>query len=331
VLVVVTASRFVQGAWIMMVAIPLIALSFAAVNKHYREISVQLRKPDGRPERVTNTHVLIPVARVDEATLRAVGYAKMIRPLSLRAVHVASPDDPEAAELAALWNEWAMGCPLEIVPRSEMIRGIRDAIRAIEAAPGEMRTVVVPEQLRGRGWLQFLRRRRGLLLKATLLFERNLVVTDVPVVESQHRRPIGTRPPAPVRNEVVVLVSAVHNASLSAVAYAAGLRPTGIRAVTFAVDEEDTEKLMEDWTRQPFDVPLEILDSPYREVRKPLIRLVRELKAEAPGTVVTVVLPEFVVRKRWHQFLHNQTALSIKAGLLFEQNTVVTSVPFHLE
>jgi hypothetical protein len=128
----------------------------------------------------------------------------------------------------------------------------------------------------------------------------------------------------------VVLVSNVHNASLRAVAYAVGLRPAGIRAVTFAVDEADTERITEEWSRQPFDVTLEILDSPYREVRRPLVRLVTELRAESPGTVVTVVIPEFVVRRWWHQFLHNQTALAIKARLLFEPDVVVTSVPFHL-
>ncbi|HEX9697722.1 MAG TPA: APC family permease [Actinomycetota bacterium] len=330
VLVVVAFTKFAHGAWIVITAIPIFVAGFKAVHRHYTDVTRQLRVPTERPEAAIATHVLIPVARMDEATLRAVGYAKMIRPLSLRAVHIAPPDDPGAEELVELWNEWSMGFPLEVISRSDMIRGVRDAVRGVPLEDGKVMTVIVPERLRSGGWLQFLRRRRGLLLKAALLFERAVVVTDVPVVESAHRRPLGTRPPAPARNEAVVLVSAVHNASLRAVAYATGLRPTGIRAVTFAVDAEDTEQLMEDWTRQPFDVPLEILDSPYRQVRKPLIRLIRELKAEAPGTVVTVVLPEFVVRKRWHQFLHNQSALAIKARLLFEPDVVVTSVPFHL-
>lgn len=191
-------------------------------------------------------------------------------------------------------------------------------------------TVLLPERLRNRSWIQFVRARRGLLLKAAMLFERDVVVTDVPHLDSGHRKPVGTRPPAPARNEAVVLVSSVHNASLRAVSYAMGLRPTDIQAVTFAVDEKDTAEIMEEWSRQPFEVPLEILDSPYREVRKPLIKLIRRLRDQAPGTVVTVVLPEFVVRRWWHQFLHNQTALAIKARLLFERDVVVTSVPFHL-
>jgi hypothetical protein len=66
-------------------------------------------------------------------------------------------------------------------------------------------------------------------------------------------------------------------------------------------------------------------------VTRPLLRLIRQIRATAPGCVVTVIIPEFVVKKWWHQFLHNQTALAIKAALLFEPGVVLTSVPFHLE
>ncbi|HEX9697719.1 MAG TPA: APC family permease [Actinomycetota bacterium] len=330
VLVVVAITKFTHGAWIVIAASGLLVLSFRAIHRHYTDVSTRLRRESERPERPMPAHVVIPVARIDEATLRAIGYAKMIRPVSIRAVHVADEGDVESDLLPNTWAEWNMGFELEVLRGTSLVAGVRDAIRRTEVTANETRMVLIPERLRNRGWLQFLRSRRGLLLKTRLLFEPNLVVTDVPMVESPHRRPTGSRPLAPVRNEAVVLVSAVHNASLRAVSYAVGLRPTDIRAVTFAVDEEDTQQLTEDWTRQPFDVPLEILDSPYREVRKPLVRLIRELKAEAPGTIVTVVLPEFVVRKRWHQILHNQTALAIKARLLFEPDVVVTSVPFHL-
>lgn len=331
VLIVVAATKFTHGAWIVMLAIPIFVAGFKAVHRHYADVARQLREPASRPAGSLSTHVLIPVARIDDATIRAVGYARMIRPRSIRAIHIAPEQGPDPDPVVALWNEWSMGFPLEIIRRGDMIRGIRDVVRETRLGPDETLTVIVPERLHGGGWLQFVRRRRGLLLKAALLFEPSVVVTDVPVPDSPHRRPIGTRPSAPARNEAIVLVSAVHNASLRAVAYATGLRPTGIRAVTFAVDADDTEQLMEAWSRQPFDVALEILDSPYREVRRPLIRLIRELKSGAPGTIVTVVLPEVVVRKRWHQLMHNQSALAIKARLLFEPDVVLTSVPFHLE
>jgi hypothetical protein len=87
---------------------------------------------------------------------------------------------------------------------------------------------------------------------------------------------------------------------------------------------------MEDWAHAGVGVALEIIDSPFREVVEPLRRSIRKIRAETPDALVSVILPEFVVRKRWHQLLHNQTALAVKAALLFEPGVVVTSVPFHL-
>ncbi|MGH2725822.1 MAG: DNA-binding protein, partial [Actinomycetota bacterium] len=132
-------------------------------------------------------------------------------------------------------------------------------------------------------------------------------------------------------NYAIVLVSGVHNATRRALEYARAIRPTEVRAVTFNVEESETQRVMRDWGQSGVDVPLEIVDSPYREMSRPLLRLIRQLRAGSPDTVVTVIVPEFVVRKWWHQFLHNQSALSIKAALLFEPGVVLTSVPFHLE
>ena len=63
---------------------------------------------------------------------------------------------------------------------------------------------------------------------------------------------------------------------------------------------------------------------------RPLVRYARQIRAQQPDAVVAVIIPEFVVRRYWHQFLHNQTALAIKGALLFEPGVVVTSVPYHL-
>jgi hypothetical protein len=181
---------------------------------------------------------------------------------------------------------------------------------------------------------QMLRDRRILLLKASLLFEPRVVVTDVPDIPWRTAGPDNggaLRAETPGRNIGVVLVSAVHNATLRAVAYAQAIRPTEVRAVTFALDAMETERIMAEWVDAGPQVPLEILESPFREVTRPLIRFIRSLRAHRPDAVVTVVLPEFVVKKWWHHFMHNQTALRIKAALLYEPGVVVTSVPFHLE
>ena len=87
---------------------------------------------------------------------------------------------------------------------------------------------------------------------------------------------------------------------------------------------------MREWVDAEVDVPIEVIDSPYREVTTPLVKLVHQIRDGRPDTVVTIVVPEFVVAKWYHQFLHNQTALAIKGALLFEPGVVVTSVPYHL-
>lgn len=78
-------------------------------------------------------------------------------------------------------------------------------------------------------------------------------------------------------------------------------------------------------------MPLEIVHSPYRDLTTPVLRFVDELDARYENSIITVVLPEFVVGSWWSQLLHNQSALLLKGRLLFRKGTVVTSVPYHLE
>src|SRR5882672_11488822 len=116
----------------------------------------------------------------------------------------------------------------------------------------------------------------------------------------------------PTRVIAIVLVSAVHNATLRALEYARSLSPTELRAVMFNVDKDETARVLNDWSSMVDDVPLEAVDSPYREVTQPLLRYARQLRAMTPDAVISIIVPEFVVARWWHQFLHNQTALAIK-------------------
>jgi hypothetical protein len=74
-----------------------------------------------------------------------------------------------------------------------------------------------------------------------------------------------------------------------------------------------------------------VLESPYRSLLEPLLDYIRQINDASPDDYVTVILPEFVPARWWQHLLHNQSALLIKGALLFRRNTVVTSVPFHLE
>ncbi len=134
-----------------------------------------------------------------------------------------------------------------------------------------------------------------------------------------------------MNHTVVVLVGSVHRGVLEALAYAKSLRPNKLLALSVVSDEEEQAKIEAAWEQYQMDIPLEILYSPYRELARPVLRYVDELDAQRDNDIVTIVIPEFVVGSWWGQLLHNQSALFLKGRLLFRKNTVVTSVPYHVE
>jgi amino acid transporter len=137
--------------------------------------------------------------------------------------------------------------------------------------------------------------------------------------------------PRKMNHTVVVLVGGVHRGVLEGLAYARSLSPNHLIAVSVVSDEDEQDKLERLWDEYGIDVPLEIVYSPYRELTRPILRYIDELDARWENDVITVLLPEFVVRHWWGNILHNQTALLLKGRLLFRKGTVVTSLPYHLE
>jgi amino acid transporter len=142
--------------------------------------------------------------------------------------------------------------------------------------------------------------------------------------------PTEERPVLPARNHAVVLVSKLHQPTMRAIAYARAVRPDTITALTVNVDPGDTRALQAEWERRQMPVPLTILESPYREITRPIINYVKAVRRKTPRDVVTVFIPEYVVGRWWEQLLHNQSALRIKSRLHFEPGVMVTSVPFQL-
>jgi hypothetical protein len=134
----------------------------------------------------------------------------------------------------------------------------------------------------------------------------------------------------PSRNHAIVLVSTVHLPTLRALAYARATRPDVLEAVTVNVDDASTQGLVAEWEARELPVPLTVVESPYREITKPVIDYVKRIRSDNPRSVVTVFIPEYVVGHWWEQILHNQSALRIKGRLLFEPRVMVTSVPWQL-
>ncbi|MEU6530121.1 APC family permease [Streptomyces sp. NPDC046928] len=135
----------------------------------------------------------------------------------------------------------------------------------------------------------------------------------------------------PSRVHSIVLVSKIHRPALRALAYAKLLRSDTLEALSVNVDPAETKALREEWERRGIDVPLKVLDSPYREITRPIIEYVKGLRKESPRDAVSVIIPEYVVGHWYEHLLHNQSALRLKGRLLFTPGVMVTSVPYQLQ
>ena len=129
---------------------------------------------------------------------------------------------------------------------------------------------------------------------------------------------------------VIVLVGSVNKGVLNAVQYARSLAPDRLIAVSVVHEPHEQEEIARAW--EQFKVPIELhtIYSPYRELTRPVLSYLDELDQRSTDDMITVVIPEFVTSVAT-QFLHNQSALALKARLLYRANTVVTSVPIRIE
>ncbi len=136
-----------------------------------------------------------------------------------------------------------------------------------------------------------------------------------------------------VTHTVVVLVGRVHRGVIKALTYARSLRPDHLSAVYVSDNEDDRARIEEQWSRFKLDVPLDIVYSPYRELTTGVESYLDDLDGRWSDDTITVVIPEFVSGRLFSptQLLHNQSAGALKLALLFRPNTVVTSVPFHID
>jgi hypothetical protein len=328
VFLVVVTTKFLGGAWIVVAAIPVLIFMMLSINRHYRAVVTELAHPERRPvnRRVGEQHMVILVSSTDTSTARAVGYVRSVRPKSARAITFDKHH-------AAIWMRLAPDIPITVVTANGSVAAdVRVHLRELRKTlpPGEFLTIVVPELLDRRGLIEILRRPRIHRLKGSLLAEPGVQVLDIPILR-EDIDPDVDETNEPVRNYVIVLVGGVHNATLNAIEYGESLRPTDLRAVTFGLDPEQTERIGNQWLENRIPVPLEMHESPFRDIGRSLTDYVRSFRPDGVNLVVTVIIPELVVTKLRHQLLHGQTALLVKRHLLFEPGAVVASVPYHLD
>jgi amino acid transporter len=329
VLIVVVQTKFREGAWIVIAAMPVIVAGFHAVHRHYQGIYRQLRRGGASLAEMPRNIVVLYLEDVNSATAEAVGYVRSFAGDDFRAIHVKTAQTP--SDLIPRWRRFSRTTvDLEVLPESRNpTQTVLDYIRSIPRAEGDFVTVVIPELLTKRSLFTAVRRGTSFFLKVRLLSEPQVVITDVPVmVGEQDLGPPG--PLIPQRTVALVFVSAAHDPAVRAVNYARSLRANETRAVFFALDPSEVDQIQQEWEQRRIPIALDIVEAPFRDMTAPILAEVRRV-TQRPDSVCAVIVPELVVKKWWHNLLHNQRALFIKRLLLFAPRVILSSVPYQLQ
>jgi amino acid transporter len=134
----------------------------------------------------------------------------------------------------------------------------------------------------------------------------------------------------PSRIHAIVLVSKLHKPTLRALAFARATHPDSLTALTVSTGDAEVRQLQRQWADRGVPVPLTVLESKFRDITGPVLDYVASVRRASPRDLVVVYLPEYVVGRWWEHLLHNQSALRLKARLLFQPGVMVTNVPWQL-
>ncbi len=326
ILLVVLVTKFTVGAWVVLVIGPLLVVAMKAVRRHYDayEMALRSRSLDPQPRRPVRMVVLED--RVDAATAASVAYAYGVGAAEVTGVLV--PTSRRRSNLRERWRDLAPRLEVHEQPtglRATPGVAMRDAALELADAHPEAFTVALVPETRSDSWVEIARRHRiAQRAKATLVADGRLVVANV---VAPYGGPGPYQVAEPVEHHVVVLVNRVHDAALKAIAYAQSLQATSVQALSVNVSGERSREILSDWARAGVEVPLDLVDSPYRSLVDSVEDYIEDFKPDGQHTVVTVVMSEFVLRRWWLRSLHNQTVLQIKSSLLFSRGVVTTSVP----
>jgi len=186
VLVVVLATKFTHGAYIVCIAMPVLFLMMKGIRRHYDRVAAELAAPEGHEADESllpaRNHAIVLVSKIHKPTLRALAYARATRPSTLEAVTV-SVDADEANRLKEEWDRRGIAVPLKILdsPYREITGPVLEYVKSLRRrSPRDVVTVYIPEYVVGRWWEHLLHNQSALRLKGRLLFKPGVMVTSVP-------------------------------------------------------------------------------------------------------------------------------------------------------
>src|SRR5579884_774988 len=315
---VIATTKFLEGAWIVVLLLPLLLLAFLSIRHHYLRVERERMATLPRALEAIRHRLIVPIDNLDQAAQRGLTYARSISP-QVTAVHVRL-NPGTVRSLQANWGQWRANLgeresmQLEVIEplHHSLIYSLYYYLRSLhQRFPDETLTVILPEQVKVGACWQFFVHPGMLLLKIILFFRSEIIVTNV-VWEEQKSSfsPCSQE----IHHRVLVPLAEFDWASLHSLAYARSISAQVI-AVHVATDLHDVGVIRSQWEhlqRQATDeeqTHLVVIESPYRSLLHPLLAYIETVRELHPEATLTVVLPEFVVDHWWEHLLHNQTAL----------------------
>jgi hypothetical protein len=333
--VVIAVVKFVDGAWMVLLAVPILVAILVRVNRTYeaeeRELLEGLQQISRDP--APPHAAIVIVDAVDSKTLHALQYAFTVQPGRVEAMHVVSGSG-QAEALRAEWS--ARGLPGHLIlascPDGDRRSCLVEHVRGV-ASQGRDVTVVVPGPAR-LGWWE--RARRG--QSWTGVVEAFRVMDNVSVVvvrdhggpghgrSEEGRLRVTPRP----RHVAVILVDRLDQSVVKAIRTARAVNALEVRALHLAVDRAHAQELMQQWATwiHVLGVPLDVEDCPDRNVSRSVRRSIREL--EGSDTEITVVMPRRDHPSIFQRLLHDRTSRTIARALADEPHVDVLMVPYRL-
>ena len=181
VLMVFIATKFIHGAWVVVLLVPLLVLMFRKIHRHYIEVAQQLSTEGLGQLRPFHHEVIVPISGIHRGVIEALEYAKSIAPHHVTAVYV-NLDDEAAQKLREKWQQWGSGVNLVVVasPYRSLARPLLNYVDRVKRTTQGVVTIVLPEFVPAKWWQNLLHNQNTLFLKGALLFKKGVVVTNVP-------------------------------------------------------------------------------------------------------------------------------------------------------
>ncbi len=183
VLLVLAVTKFIEGAWAIVLLIPLMVVLLKSINRHYREVASQLSLTDAPPPQAVRRHTaVVLISGIHKGVVPALQYALSVAPDNVTALYV-DLDADATEKLKKKWEQWGSGVPLEIVPSPYrlLVEPLLEYIYKIENRYGDdVMTIILPEFVPTKWWHYPLHNQTGLQLKAALFFRRGKNVLSVP-------------------------------------------------------------------------------------------------------------------------------------------------------